>query len=70
MKAGAGKGLDKKAIKKKLAETHACYVLVTCDGPEEDGKMQVEMSYQGDPSLASYILEGAQNIIEEDALSN
>jgi hypothetical protein len=56
-----------KSIKARLAKSHTCYVLLTCDGPEEDGQMQVEMSYEGDPVLASYLLQGAQTIIDDDA---
>lgn len=56
-----------KSVKERLAKNHACYILVTCDGPQENGQMQVEMSYQGDPALASYLLIGAQNIIDEDS---
>jgi hypothetical protein len=55
-----------KEIKAKLARKHACYVLITCDSPTEDGRMQVEMSYEGDPVLAAYLLQGAQNILEEE----
>lgn len=52
-------------IKEQLSQAHACYVLVTCDTPGKDGKMQVEMSYEGDAVLASYLLQGAQNFLEE-----
>ena len=55
-----------KRIKDSLAKNHACYVLITCDQPKEDGQMQVEMSYEGDPTLASYLLQGAQTIIDEE----
>jgi len=57
-----------KEIRKQLAKKHACYVLVTCDQPTEEGKMNVEMSYDGDPALASFLLQGAQDyFIEQDA---
>lgn len=52
-------------IKKLLDEKYTCYVLVTCDNPSASGKMQVEMSYEGDPALAAYLLQGAQSYIEE-----
>ena len=52
-------------LKKNLAKNHACYVLITCDEPNEEGKMQVEMTYEGDASLAAYILQGAQSIVHE-----
>lgn len=54
------------SIKDKLAEKHACYVLVTCDEPSEDGNMQVEMSYHGDAALAAMLLHGAQTYMDEE----
>lgn len=53
-------------IKKTLAKNHACYVLITCDQPSIGGNMEVQMSYEGDAALASYLLQGAQTIIDED----
>ena len=52
-------------IKAELSKDHSCYVLVTCNSPNEEGKMQVEMSYEGDPILAAYLLQGAQTFLEE-----
>ncbi|HRD56253.1 MAG TPA: hypothetical protein PLC42_07655 [Parachlamydiaceae bacterium] len=54
-----------KSIKKTLSKKHACYVLITCDEPSVNGEMEVKMSYGGDIALASYLLEGAKNIIDE-----
>lgn len=47
-------------------DMHACRILITCAHPSGDGKMNVEMSYEGDPVLASYILERAQGFIDTD----
>jgi hypothetical protein len=55
----------RKRIKDTLAKNHACYVLLTCDEPTSDGNMQVEMTYEGDATLAAFLLQGAQNIIDE-----
>ncbi len=55
-------------IKTTLAKNHSCYVLITCDGPDNNGEMQVEMTYEGDPALASYLLQGAQNVIKDQEL--
>lgn len=55
---------DDTCLKEQLAKKHACYVLITCDEPSCDGKMQVEMSYEGDATLAAYILHGAQMHID------
>lgn len=57
-----------KKIKSALAEKHTSYVLITCDEPNHDGEMQVDMSYGGDPVIVSYLLEGAQNVIDEEAM--
>ncbi len=52
-------------VKEALADD-ACYVLITCGAPSKDGKMQVEMTYQGDPVLAAYLVESAQQFIDID----
>jgi hypothetical protein len=52
-------------IKKILAKNNACYVLITCGEPSEDGNMQVEMTYEGDACLAAYLIESAQSIIDD-----
>lgn len=53
------------SIKSALSKNNACYVLITCGEPTEDGKMQVEMSYDGDECLAAYLLESAQNVFDQ-----
>lgn len=55
----------RKNIHEVLAEKHACYVLITCDPPTESGDMHVAMTYEGDPMLAAYLLQGAQTYIDE-----
>lgn len=59
------KRADKKLISKKLAEDNVCYVLITCAVPADDGNMEVEMTYEGDAALASYLIEGAQTFMNE-----
>jgi hypothetical protein len=56
---------DRCRIRKKLAKDHVCYVLITCEEPTDGGDMHVEMTYEGDATLASYLLQGAQTFIEE-----
>lgn len=46
-------------------EKHACYVLITCGEPNKDGKMQVELTYKGDPTLAAFLLENAQGYMDD-----
>ncbi|MCX6986805.1 MAG: hypothetical protein NT065_01410 [Chlamydiae bacterium] len=48
-----------------MSKNNECYVLIRCGKPSALGKMQVEMTYEGDPTLASYLIESASNIIEE-----
>lgn len=51
---------SRKHLQEVLTKDLACYVLITCGQPSEDGQMQVEMTYQGDAALAAYLLQGAQ----------
>lgn len=53
-------------LKKVLSKNKACYVLITCGEPSEDGKMEVEMTYEGDACLAAYLIESAQGFIPQD----
>jgi hypothetical protein len=74
MREGSNKNKGRRVKKKivNLKEDNACYVLITCGKPSADGKMSVEMTYEGDPVLASYLLENAQGFIDLDGevLSN
>ncbi len=61
------KALSKNAaqqLPQVLAGDKACYVLITCGQPSADGKMQVEMTYEGDACLAAYLIESAQGILD------
>ena len=53
-----------KEIKKALGKTCACYVLITCTEPNADGKMEVEMNYEGDESLAAFLVENASQVFD------
>lgn len=59
------KGVSKE-LRKALATNHSAYVLITCGSPSDDGRMNVEMTYEGDPALAAYLLQTAQSFVEED----
>lgn len=56
---------SRKHLQEVLDKDPSCYVLITCGQPSEDGQMQVEMTYQGDASLASYLIQGAQLFIDQ-----
>ena len=57
---------SRKHLQDVLETDPSCYVLITCGQPSEDGEMQVEMTYQGDVSMASYLLQGAQIFIDQE----
>lgn len=59
------KPVKQKRLRNTLSKKHACYVLITCDEPTDDGNMQVQMTYEGDVALAAYLLQGAQSIMDE-----
>ncbi|MCE2982711.1 MAG: hypothetical protein LW832_03995 [Parachlamydia sp.] len=61
--------MSKKArnqLEKALMQKNACYILITCGDPTQNGDMQVEMTYEGDATLASFLLQGAQTFIDNE----
>lgn len=54
-----------KEIKKALNGKCACYVLITCTEPTADGKMEVEMNYDGDTDLAAFLVENAAQVFDD-----
>lgn len=46
----------------------ACQICIRCSAPGADGQMKVTLEYTGDVQLASYLINQAQEIIEEEAL--
>jgi hypothetical protein len=57
---------SRRHLQEVLDKDPSCYVLITCGQPTEDGQMQVEMTYQGDTTLAAYLLQGAQLFIDQE----
>ncbi len=53
-------------LRKALDKNISCYVLITCEDPSEEGEMPVEMTYHGDETLVSYLLQGAQLHIDQE----
>ncbi|NCF70300.1 MAG: hypothetical protein GWP59_01230 [Chlamydiales bacterium] len=53
-------------LKTISSENKACYIVITCDQPQQNGHLNVEMDYEGDETLASYLLESAQNYLEQN----
>ena len=58
-----GELLDK--VKEHLGEKWSCCVLITCTKPQKNGKMEVEMSFDGDEDLAAFLVENASQVFEE-----
>jgi len=54
-----------KEIKKALGTKCACYVLITCTEPSADGKMEVEMDFDGDSDLAAFLVENAVQVFDD-----
>lgn len=54
----------KKQNKIPLSSKTLCYVLITCTEPNDAGDMHVEMTYEGDKCLASYLIQSAQGMLD------
>lgn len=59
------KDLQAKVQKAFSKSEYACYVLITCSRPKENGSMDVELHYEGDTTLASYLVHSAGEIFEK-----
>lgn len=57
--------LQKQISKLLEKKQSACYILITCDEPTHEGKMNVEMTYKGDSDLAAYLIENAQTFFDQ-----
>lgn len=54
-------------LKEKLSKNNTCYILITCEQAKSGGPLNVEFSFGGeDPTLASFLLSGAQSYIDEE----
>lgn len=52
-------------VKKALGDQCACFVLITCSHPGADGKMQVEMNFDGEESLAAFLVDNASQVFDD-----
>jgi hypothetical protein len=57
-------------FRKELNDRYCCYVLITCTTPSKEGNMQVNLTYEGDESLASYLIENAQMLLNPEQSSD
>lgn len=56
--------IDPEQLKKMIGNDCACYVLITCSTPSSDGRMEVEMSFEGDEDLAAYLVQNAAQVFD------
>ncbi|MEN9343626.1 MAG: hypothetical protein RLZZ453_413 [Chlamydiota bacterium] len=59
--------ISRQDLKEILTERYPCFVLMTCGNASAEGKIEVEMMYDGDASLAAYMIESAQMFIEDES---
>ena len=52
-------------LKDSLGAKWSCCVLITCTEPEKNGNMEVEMNFDGDETLAAFLVENASQVFEE-----
>lgn len=52
-------------VMRRRPKKNACTILISCNEPNEDGHMQVEMTCEGDQVLAAYLLENAQSYLNQ-----
>lgn len=51
--------------KKELGEKCVCCILISCSETANDREMQVEMHFDGDESLAAFLLESANQVFDK-----
>ncbi len=56
-------------LNKELGGEFACYVLITCTQPDAQGKMEVSLDFEGDETLASFLVENAAQVFEDRDVS-
>lgn len=52
-------------VKKALGDQCACFVLITCTQPNAEGKMNVEMHFEGEESLAAFLVDNASQVFDD-----
>ncbi|MBI3508165.1 MAG: hypothetical protein HY069_00820 [Chlamydiia bacterium] len=52
-------------VKSAIGDPCACFVLITCSEPSETGQMEVKMHFEGDETLASFLVESASAVFDE-----
>ncbi len=55
------KSSDHEKVKQLVAKNNLSYILITCSQPSEQGKMDVEMSCEGDDDLIGLLMQNAMS---------
>ena len=71
----SGDALDVHAValaqaKRAIGKDCACCILISCSEPGPDGKMQIEMQFDGDETLAAFLVQNAGQILEDRFMEN
>lgn len=48
-------------LKEALVRQGLSFLLITCTEPSKEGKMDVEMDYEGDRDLIAFLMKSAEN---------
>lgn len=59
------KGEVPEKVKRAFLRKKICYVLISCEEPNQKGEMEVEMTIDGDKYLAGYLTESAKQMLED-----
>lgn len=59
-----------KAFEEAFSKKHMGYVLITCEQPSASGEMKVEMTYGGSSDLANLLIDGAQELLDDELECN
>ncbi len=51
-------------LKKRNNGKTICYVLLTCGEPNEEGVMEIEMTYEGDKEIVSYLIKNVHDTLK------
>ncbi|MEN9654161.1 MAG: hypothetical protein RL235_273 [Chlamydiota bacterium] len=52
-------------LREALGEQYACCVLITCSRPSKEGNMEVELSFEGEESLAAFLIDNASQVFDD-----
>lgn len=60
--------MQKEKICQSLSRRYVSYILITCEAPDEEGTLNVEMNYEGDEAMVSYLLRDALQEVDKNVM--